>query len=93
MLFFTIFVATMKNNNKIMESIKEFIIDEIESLTFTKVAEKDPLLSSKLLDSITVVDLAVAIEDQTGIEIPFTEISIENFDNIDLIIEFIKSKQ
>lgn len=76
-----------------MEGIKEFIIEEVESLTFTKVTEKDPLLSSKLLDSITVVDLAVAIEDQTGIEIPFTEISIENFDNIDLIIEFLKSKQ
>jgi acyl carrier protein len=83
----------MKNNNRIMEGIKEFIIEEVESLTFTKVTEKDPLLSSKLLDSITVVDLAVAIEDQTGIEIPFTEISIENFDNIDLIIEFLKSKQ
>ncbi|MCT4640425.1 MAG: phosphopantetheine-binding protein [Bacteroidales bacterium] len=76
-----------------MESLKEFIIEEIESLTFTKVTEKDPLLSSKLLDSITVVDLAVAIEDQTGVEIPFTEISIENFDNIDLIIEFLKNKQ
>ena len=83
----------MKNNKGIMESLKEFIIEEIESLTFTKVTEKDPLLSSKLLDSITVVDLAVAIEDQTGIEIPFTEISIENFDNIDLIIEFLKDKQ
>jgi D-alanine--poly(phosphoribitol) ligase subunit 2 len=83
----------MKNNKGIMESLKEFIIEEIESLTFTKVTEKDPLLSSKLLDSITVVDLAVAIEDQTGVEIPFTEISIENFDNIDLIIEFLKNKQ
>lgn len=83
----------MKNNKGIMESLKEFIIEEIESLTFTKVTEKAPLLSSKLLDSITVVDLAVAIEDQTGIEIPFTEISIENFDNIDLIIEFLKNKQ
>ncbi|MCT4638590.1 MAG: phosphopantetheine-binding protein [Bacteroidales bacterium] len=76
-----------------MESFKSFIAQEIEELTFQKVSSKDPLISSNLLDSITVVDLAVAIEEETGINIPFTDISVNNFDNIDLIIDFLKSKK
>lgn len=76
-----------------MDGLKEYIREEIENLCFKRVEDEAPLLSSKLLDSITVVDLAVAIENETGMKIPFTEINEDNFDSIVKIIAYINTKK
>lgn len=75
-----------------MKEICDFLTDEIENLVFYRVSEEEALVSSKLLDSIGLVDLAVAIEQQYGIKIPFNEINEENFDQIRLIAEYIHTK-
>jgi D-alanine--poly(phosphoribitol) ligase subunit 2 len=75
-----------------MDEIREFLSDEIENLVFYRVAAEEALVSTKLLDSIALVDLAVAIEQKYGIKIPFNEINEENFDQINLIAAFIERK-
>jgi len=75
-----------------MDEIREFLSDEIENLVFYRVAAEEALVSTKLLDSIGLVDLAVAIEQKYGIKIPFNEINEENFDQINLIAAFIERK-
>ncbi len=70
-----------------MEDLKLFIQSEILLLAFKKVSYDESLIKSKLLDSITVVDLIVSIEEKMGIEIPQHLIEDENFDSIDKIIE------
>lgn len=75
-----------------MQPIKEFLQQKIEELSFSKVTFDEPVISTKVLDSISVVDLLVAIEEHTGIFISNSEYEEEKFDTIERIIEFLKSK-
>ncbi|MEI6815691.1 MAG: hypothetical protein WCL14_03700 [Bacteroidota bacterium] len=72
-----------------MEDLKQFIQSEISLLAFKKVSYDESLIKSKLLDSITLVDLIVSIEEKICKEIPQHLIEDENFDTIDKIIETI----
>jgi acyl carrier protein len=74
-----------------MEDIKTFIQSEVLLLAFKKVSFDESLVKSKLLDSITLVDLIVSIEEKTGKEIPQYLIVDDNFETINKIIETISS--
>jgi acyl carrier protein len=75
-----------------IENLKRFVIGQIENLTFSKVKEDDSLIKSKLLDSISSVDLAVAIEDETKISIPAVDINELNFESVNKIAEYVIRK-
>lgn len=72
-----------------MEELKLIIQQEISNLAFKKVGFDDSLIKSKLLDSISVVDLLVFIEEQIGKTIPQHLINEENMDTINTIIDTI----
>ncbi len=72
-----------------MENIEQFLIQKIEELSFTEISKSDRLWTDKILDSITIVELVVAIEIQFGVKVPNVDIIVENFDSIDLITEYI----
>ena len=68
-----------------MADLREFIQEEIKSLAFKKVGYDDSLLNSKLLDSITLVELLIIIEDKTGKTFPQHMINGEHLDTINMI--------
>jgi len=70
--------------------IKEFLKSEIKNLSFKNVSENESIIKSKLLDSITVVELIVAIEDYIGKKFPQHLITEESFDTINSICETIE---
>ncbi len=82
-----------RNGYLIMENIDQFVMQKIEELTFTSVNRTDLLWTDKILDSITIVELAVAIELEYKIKIPNNEITIDHFDTVDSIVQYILSKQ
>jgi acyl carrier protein len=73
-------------------TVKEFLHSEIQKVAFREVSDTESIAKSRLLDSITLIDLAVAIEDEYKIKIPFTEITDENFDNVELIVAYLRTK-
>lgn len=73
-------------------TVKEFLHSEIQKVAFREVSDTESIAKSRLLDSITLIDLAVAIEDEYKIKIPFTEITEENFDNVELIVAYLNTK-
>ena len=73
-----------------MEELKTFIQDEIVNVAFKKVSFDQSLIHSKLLDSITMIDLIVSIEERIGKQIPQHLINDDNFDSIDRIIDTIQ---
>jgi acyl carrier protein len=75
-----------------MEGIEQYVMQKIEELTFTSVNKTDLLWTDKILDSITIVELAVAIELEYKIKIPNNEITIDHFDTVDSIVQFILKK-
>ncbi len=83
-------IANSINEQLIMEEINFFIQNEIMNLAFVKVGFDESLIKSKLLDSITVVDLLVSIEEKTGKKIPQYMINEDNFDTINIIQETLK---
>ncbi|OFX18177.1 MAG: hypothetical protein A2033_11740 [Bacteroidetes bacterium GWA2_31_9] len=73
-----------------MNDLKIFIQNEIMNLAFVKVDFDSSLIKSKLLDSITVVDLLVSIEEKIGKKISQHLITEENLDTINIITETLK---
>ena len=52
-----------------------------------------PLLSSGLVNSFSLVDLALYIEDTFGVRLDDTELNKENFDTLAKLAELIQSRQ
>lgn len=72
--------------------MEEIIINKIEELSFTKVESNTPLWPD-VLDSITIVELSVELENNFGVSISIDEIIESNFKTVNTIIQFIKNKQ
>jgi acyl carrier protein len=68
------------------------IKDKIKEVAFKKVSDSEELIKSGILSSILVVDLATTLEEEFGISIPFTEITVENFSTAELIQKYIETK-
>ena len=73
--------------------LKTFIQNEIANLAFTKVDFDESLIKSKLLDSITMVDLLVSIEEKIEKKIPQYLVNEENLDSINKIMKTLESLQ
>jgi len=72
--------------------MEKFIIDKIEEITFTEVGPTDSLWEEKVLDSITIVELVVELENEYNIKVPFNEIITENFETVERIVAYLKGK-
>jgi len=70
--------------------IKELIQKEIKSIAFVGVSYDTSLINSNILDSLTVIDLAIFLEEQTDLNIPARDINSENFDSINKIADYLK---
>jgi acyl carrier protein len=72
--------------------MEEFIINKIEEITFSQVGLTDSLWEEKVLDSISIVELVVELENQFNIKVPFNEIVTDNFETVERIVNYLKSK-
>lgn len=57
------------------------------------LAPDDALISSGLVDSFHLVDLALFIEDTFGVHIDDTELTVDTFDTLGQLVEVVKSRQ
>jgi len=53
----------------------------------------EALISSGLIDSFSLVDLSLLIEDEFGVTIDDTELNSDSFDNLQQLAALIQSKQ
>jgi acyl carrier protein len=53
----------------------------------------EALLSSGLIDSFHLVDLALFVEDNYGVHIADSELNASTFDNLDQLVALIQSRQ
>ena len=74
-----------------MDELRIFIQNEIAELASYKVDFDESLIKSKLLDSITMVDLLVSIEEKAGKRIPQHLVNEENLDTINKIVQIVES--
>jgi len=79
--------------------------DSISSVLSTKIAERilkqpsrviksdEPLISSGLIDSFSLVDLAIIVEDEFGVRIDDSELNADTFDTLDALVKLIESRK
>jgi acyl carrier protein len=53
----------------------------------------EALISSGLIDSFSLVDLALLVEDNYGVQIDDTELNADTFDTLEQLVILIQSKQ
>ncbi len=53
----------------------------------------EPLISSGLIDSMSLVDLAILVEDTYGVHIDDTELNADTFDTLTQLSELVESRK
>jgi acyl carrier protein len=58
-----------------------------------KIQPDEPLISSGLIDSMSLVDVAILVEDTYGVHIDDTELNADTFDTLTQLAGLIQSRQ
>ncbi|HNF95000.1 MAG TPA: acyl carrier protein [Anaerolineales bacterium] len=78
---------------EIITPIANFIAEKILKQPSKVISSAESLISSGLIDSFSLMDLALFIEDTFGIRIEDTELNAETFDTLDQLAALISSRK
>jgi acyl carrier protein len=78
--------------NEIISKLSSYIAREIVKDPSRSFAPDEPLLSSGMVDSFSLVDLALFIEDTFGVRIEDTELNVSTFDTLDQLAGIVQSR-
>jgi acyl carrier protein len=78
---------------EILSGVERFIATQILRQPNRKIAADEPLLSSGLIDSFSLMDLALHVEDTYGVRIEDTELNADTFDNLNQLSTLIASRK
>ena len=80
-------------SDQTLSSLEKFIATQILKQPNRKIATDEPLISSGLIDSFSLMDLALYIEDTFGVRIEDTELNADTFDNLNQLSALIESRK
>ena len=78
---------------EIINPIAKFIAEKILKQPNKVISPDEALISSGLIDSFSLMDLALFIEDTFGVRIEDTELNAETFDNLTQLTALISSRK
>jgi len=79
--------------NNISSVIERYIATQVLKQPNRKIAADEPLISSGLIDSFSLMDLALFVEDSFGVRIEDTELNAQAFDNLAQLTSLINSRK
>lgn len=79
--------------SKITPELEKFIAEKILKQPRRSIAPDASLISSGLVDSFSLVDLSLYIEDTFGVRIDDTELNADTFDTLEELAGIIRSRQ
>jgi len=79
--------------NAITSEIEKYIAAQILKQQNRRIAVDEPLISSGLIDSFSLMDLALFVEDTFGVRIEDTELNANTFDNLAQLTSLIESRK
>lgn len=80
-------------SNADLAVLSQFISTKILKQAGRTVAPDAPLISSGLIDSFSLVDLALFVEDTFGVRIEDTELNAQTFDNLNQLVSLVQSRR
>ena len=83
------------DNNEIKQQIHDIMAQFIQQASGwdDDIDDTMSLINGGLIDSLTMVNVVVALQKSFKIEIAVTEISIDNFDTLAAIYDFVCAKK
>ena len=73
-----------------MEKARQRVREVVQSIAHKKVQDPQPLISSGLIDSLSILHLVSAVETELNIVIPKDRVQPEDFDSVDVILRTIE---
>ncbi|NWG35589.1 MAG: acyl carrier protein [Chloroflexi bacterium] len=77
----------------IISSLADFIASKILKQPGRAISPDEPLISSGLIDSFSLMDVALFVEDAYGVRIEDTELNADTFDNLTQLAVLIESRR
>lgn len=78
--------------DSIMTALEEYISSKILKQPGRKISPAENLISSGLIDSFSLVDLALFVEDTFNVRIDDTELNSQTFDNLNQLAALVESR-
>jgi acyl carrier protein len=79
--------------NDIISKIGSYIAMKIIKQPNRDIDPSEPLISSGLIDSFSLMDLALFVEDAFGVRVEDTELNADTFDNVNQLASLIESRK
>lgn len=76
-----------------ISSLGTFIASKILKQPKRAITAEESLISSGLIDSFSLMDLALYVEDTFGVRIEDTELNADTFDNLTQLAALIESRK
>lgn len=74
-------------------NLEKYIASQILKQPNRSIANDEALISSGLIDSFSLMDLALFVEDNFGVRIEDTELNADTFDNLTQLAALIESRK
>ena len=78
--------------NELIKNLGKKISSEILNLPNKEIQPEEALISSGLIDSFSLVDLAMLVEDNYDVRIDDTELNVDTFDTLDQLADLILAR-
>jgi len=77
----------------VIPQLSSFIATEILKQPGRAIPPDEPLISSGLIDSFSLMDVALFVEDNFGVRIEDTELNADTFDSLTQLAALIDSRK
>lgn len=77
----------------ILETLGQKIASDVLKQPKREINPDEPLISSGLIDSFSLVDLALIVEDIFGVHIDDTELNADTFDTLEQLASLIRDRR
>ena len=77
----------------IASQLSTFIATTILKQPMRSIGDAEPIISTGLIDSFSLMDLALFVEDTFGVRIEDTELNADTFDNLTQLTSLIESRK
>lgn len=81
------------NFQETIELLRERILSDILETPERKLTPDTPLISSGLIDSFHLVDVAMTVEELFGVRIEDYELNADTFDTVEQLAELIQKRR
>ncbi len=79
--------------DSVTTALEDYITSKLLKQPGRRIEVDAPLISSGLVDSFSLVDLALFVEDTFGVRIDDTELNANTFDSLNQLVALIKQRR